>query len=213
MNRLNSFKNRIKYWYTPLIIGILFIALGVLALFFGRVAYFTLTLIFSLSFLFSGISEIVFSIGNRKRIHNWVWSLLLGILDLIFGVVLLANPAISMLILALYIGFSVMIRSIGGIVFAFDLKKSKAEKWKFLLAAGIVGTVFSLILILNPLFTGRVLVILIGVTLIIGGGFGISLSIILKTVKDFGKHITDKFRKIEEETPETIDIEAEVMED
>ncbi|MDL2230932.1 hypothetical protein LJB75_00775 [Bacteroidales bacterium OttesenSCG-928-L19] len=81
-----------------------------------------------------------------------------------------------------------MIRSIGGIVFAFDLKKSKAEKWKFLLAAGIVGTVFSLILILNPLFTGRVLVILIGVTLIIGGGFGISLSIILKTVKDFGKY-------------------------
>lgn len=65
---LKTIKNTIKYWYIPLLIGILFIILCIVS-FTAPLSYFlTLSLLFALSFLFGGLLEIIFSIANKHQL-------------------------------------------------------------------------------------------------------------------------------------------------
>lgn len=121
--------NTVKHWYVPMIVGILFIILGIYVFTVPLETYVTLSYIFSISFLVSGILDIYFSISNRSSLSGWGWQLALGIMTLLIGIYLLANPSISITTLPLYVGFVLMFRSIMGIGFAFELKEIKSLKW------------------------------------------------------------------------------------
>ncbi|MFZ1496105.1 MAG: DUF308 domain-containing protein, partial [Saprospiraceae bacterium] len=66
MSTLSDLKNGINHWYLPLIVGIIFIALGVYVYTVPLETYVTLAMIFSVSFIVSGIAEIVFSLSNKN---------------------------------------------------------------------------------------------------------------------------------------------------
>ena len=120
--------NTVKHWYLSMFVGILFIILGIYVFTVPLETYVTLSYIFSISFLVSGILDIYFSISNRNSLSGWGWQLALGIMTLFIGIYLLANPAISITTLPLYVGFVLMFHSIMGIGFAFDLKEIKSLK-------------------------------------------------------------------------------------
>lgn len=83
---LNSIKNSVKYWYVPLIVGILFIIISIIAFSAPLSSLLTLSLLFSLSFVFGGLSEIIFSVANKDELDNWGWSLAFGIITLVVGI-------------------------------------------------------------------------------------------------------------------------------
>src|SRR5690554_4134858 len=92
---LKQIKQSVKHWYLHLIIGIVFIATGILAFTYPAQSYLALTIVFSVSFLVSGIMEITFATANRNVLENWGWTLVLGIFTTLVGIMLLANPAVS----------------------------------------------------------------------------------------------------------------------
>jgi len=65
------FEKRLKHWYLLLIAGVLFIILGIGVFFTPLASFLTLALINSIGFVIGGISEIVYSISNRKQLRNW----------------------------------------------------------------------------------------------------------------------------------------------
>ena len=180
MKTVERIEKSIKHWYAPLISGIIFTGAGILAFIFGKATFLTLTILFSLSFLLSGILEVVFSVINRKEMKHWGWSLVLGSISLIFGVLLLANPFASMFTLALFVGLAFLLRSIGGLILSINLKKSHYSKWGLLLSLSILGVLFSVVLMAHPLIAGALVVVLSGIMLIVGGVFCISLSVLLR---------------------------------
>lgn len=192
--------NTVKYWYIPLIIGIIFIGIGIYTLFSPLESYLTLSILFSLSFLFSGLFEIIFSISNRKEIENWGWTLAFGILTFLIGVLLIMNPELSMTTLPLYIGFVVLFRSIMGIGYALELKHYGLLDWGNLMVISILGLIFSLILIWNPLFAGFTIVFWTGLAIIFIGIFSVYLSFRLKKIKkisnNISKDLKDKYYSI-----------------
>ena len=197
-----SVRSAVKHWYAPLISGIILIGAGILAFIFGKATFLTLTLVFSISFLLSGIAETVFSIVNRKSIDSWGWSLAFGLINLIFGVLLLANFYVTMLVFPFFIGFAFLFRSIGGIGQSLNLKKQGISNWSWLLAFAILGMLFSIMLVLNPLFAGITIVVLTGVVLIIGGIFSISLSVLLKKMNKFSHKVKEHVQEIKERVQE-----------
>jgi len=66
------------------------------------------------------------------------------------------------------------------ILWAFEFKKLTAPGWGGLLALGILGVLFSLILLWNPLLAGLTMVIYASVAFIIIGGFQVYLSFKLR---------------------------------
>jgi len=116
---------KIQHWYLPLIVGILFLFLGIWFILKPLTSYMTLILFFSVSFLFSGFIETIYSIANRKKLEHWGIMLAGGLLNLFIGFLLISNFELSLAVFSLYIGFWVLFRSIAQIVASFELKKYK----------------------------------------------------------------------------------------
>lgn len=165
----SSIRNAVKYWYIPLLVGILFVVISIVVFTSPLGSLLALSLLFALSFLFGGLSEVVFSIVNRDRLDNWGWSLAFGILTFIVGISLVSHPELSISALAFYIGFLLLFRSIASISFAMDIKKYGSKDWGGLLAFGILGAIVSFFLIWNPLFAGLSVVVLVALSFLFTG--------------------------------------------
>ena len=118
---------------------------------------------------------------------GWGWTLALGILTAMVGILLLMNPEVSLATLPFYVGFLVMFRSIGAIGTALDLKNYKVLDWGTLMVIGILGLLFSFILLWNPVFAGMTVVIWTGIAFLVAGVFNVYLGFKLRNLhKNFG---------------------------
>jgi len=173
-------------------------------------AYGTLTFLFSLSFLFSGVLEMFFALKNKDKFTSWPWYLMGGIFNSIIGILLLSNPAISALVLPFIVGFTLLFRSIQGLGFAFELKNYGNLRWGNLAIASVLGIVFSVILLVNPVFTGISIVIFMALALIFVGISVIVLSFQLKKIKNLPAKMSKELR---EEFEDKLDDLEDVIED
>jgi len=201
---MNLAKNSIvKYWYLVLLVGIILIAVGLWAIIFSHQSIPVVAIVFSLTFLFAGLFETIFSISNKDFIMNWGWGLALGVIKLIIGLLLLLNPAVSALTLAFYVGFIILFRSLSAIIIALDLKNYSVMKWGNLLALGIIGFVLSILLLINPHFTTLAIVVCLGLSLIVSGTISIYLSLKLKkfksAVEKISSNLVSRYEEIRNE--------------
>ncbi len=205
---IKTVNNTVKHWYVPLIVGLIFLAIGIYSMFSPLNSYKTIAMVFSYSFLISGVSEIIFSVVNRNEIDNWGWTLTFGILTFVLGVLLISNPELPMKTLPIYIGFIVLFRSIMGISYAIELKNYGVKDWKNLLIIGILGLVLAFILVWNPIFAGMTIVFWIGLAIIAAGVFSIYLALKLKKLNDMPNKIPeelkDRYKTIKQELHQEI---------
>lgn len=192
---LKSIKEAVKNWYIPLLVGLLFVLVSIVAFASPVSSLLALSIFFALTFLFGGFSEIVFSIVNRRQMDNWGWSLAFGIITFIVGLSLTIHPALSMNVMVFYIGFVILFRSIAAISFALDMKRYGTKSWGGLLALGILGAISSFILIWNPVFAGLSIVILIAFSFLFAGLFSIYFSLQLRKLHKSSKTISAELRE------------------
>ncbi|UZD21215.1 DUF308 domain-containing protein [Algoriphagus halophytocola] len=176
---LKSVRNALKHWYFLTIIGVIFILLGIWVFRTPLASYLVLATFFSISFLLSGLAEISFALGNKKELDNWGWFLASGVFSALIGILLLANPALSMATLPLYVGFGVMFRSVAGVSFALSLK-DHGDEYQSLLWMSIGGVVLAFLLIWNPAVIGMTLVSLTAITFILLGAGAVWFSLKLR---------------------------------
>ncbi len=192
---LKSIKSAIKHWYVPLLVGLFFVIVSIVTFTSPLTSLVTLSILFAISFLFGGISEIVFSISNKDQLENWGWSLAFGIITCIAGLLLMLNPGLSMAVLAFYVGFIVLFRSIASISFALDVKKYGSRNWGWLLAFGIMGAIFAFILLWNPLLARMGIVVLIGLSFLFAGLFSILFAFQLRKLHKASKDLSPELRE------------------
>ncbi len=191
---ISSIQNAIKMWFIPVIVGAIFIAVGIYSFTIPETAYEVLSIVFSISFIVAGIAEIVFSISNRKSLSNWGWILTLGIATLIVGILLIQNQGVALSILPYYFGFLLMFRSIAGITISLDMRDYGILDWGVLFALSILGLLFSFVLLWNPLFAGMTLVIWTGLAMIAVGAFSIYFGFKVRQFKNYPKKLSKELK-------------------
>lgn len=196
---LKSAKNRVKHWYLSFILGILFIFVGIVVILTPFESYITLSTLFSVIFFISGVFGIIYSVVNRKCIDNWGWGLFSGIIDLIFGLILILNPPFAVIALPIFVGFMLMFSSMNSMAISFDLKSFRVKGWGWLLALGILGTLLSVVMILNPEIGSITVVTWTSLTFITIGIFKIVLSFELKRIKDFSRKIKENIHELRQD--------------
>mgnify|MGYP001076722021 CR=1 FL=1 len=182
-NTIESAKTAAKHWYLLLILGVIFILMGILVLRTPVGAFITLSVFLAATFLISGLFEIIYAISNRKNTDNWGWNLASGIIDLLVGILLVSNPGASMVFLIFYVGFALIFRSIMTIGWSINLSKLGIRNWGWILVTGILGLLFSFMLLWNPALTGFAIVIYLAVAFIMIGIAQIIFSFKLKQWK------------------------------
>lgn len=191
---LKSIKKAIKHWYIPALVGVFFVIVSIIVFMSPASSLLALSILFALSFVFGGLAEAVFSAANRNQMDNWGWSLAFGIITFIVGISLTIHPALSISVLAFYIGFLILFRSVSAISFAMDVKRYGRKDWGVLLVFGILGIIFSFILIWNPIFAGLSVVVLIALNFLFAGLFSIFLSFQLRKLHKSSKTISAGLR-------------------
>lgn len=180
---IKSFKNSVKHWYLPLILGILFIICGIWAFQSPLATFLALSILFSVSFIVSGIADIAFSTANTKTLNGWGWYLVGGLMSLLLGIYLVVYPGLSMSILPFVVGFTLLFRSFLLLGFSFELKELGVKNWGWITAMSVLGIIFCFLLLANPILTGMSIVVITALSFICIGIASIALSFKLKRIK------------------------------
>lgn len=171
-----------KHWWSPLILGILLLALGVVIFLFPGASYLTMTLLFGVVIFLSGIMYI--AMGCTKGVSGRIWLILSGIVEVILGLFLTFSPSLSALTLPIVLGFWLLFKGFSLIGIGTNLSSTKGSGWGWTIFSAVILTICGILILLQPVIFGMEAVIWwTGITFIIGGFTLISYSFKLKDNK------------------------------
>ncbi|WP_251619846.1 HdeD family acid-resistance protein [Odoribacter lunatus] len=167
METMENYRSH-KYWWLMLIVGILSILCGIWVFRHPVQSYFALAMYFCIMFILFGISEII-NATSYQRVKNWGWSLAMGIIDLIIGLIFLSNLNWAIDILPYAVGFILMFLGIDFIGWSTQMQTHKITNWGWVLTGGILTLIFAFLIIFHPLFGIFNIIIWTGLAFIFGG--------------------------------------------
>jgi uncharacterized membrane protein HdeD (DUF308 family) len=180
---LKSIRDSINYWWLFLLTGILLLIVGLWVFASPAASYLSLSFIFSMGILFTGIFEIAFALSNRKTMHSWGWTLASGVLDLVIGFYLLSYPGITMTVLPFILGFWLLFRGFSAVGSAFDMKSMGDKNWGWSLFLGVAIVFFGVMVLAIPAFGVVNIIIWTGSAFVLAGIFRIYLALKLRKIK------------------------------
>jgi uncharacterized membrane protein HdeD (DUF308 family) len=156
-----------------LALGILLIIAGVTALLFPMIAAVVAVLYIGWFALIAGGIAAAIAIKTRAEPH-FGWRLMVGVVYLLLGFLLVANPQAGAASLALFVGALLAAAGVVEIALAFRIKPHKG--WGWLLANGIVSIVLAVLIAIGwPLDSQLLIGYLVGFQIIACGVARIAL--------------------------------------
>lgn len=136
-------------WRLLLVRGLLGILFGLLAIFWPQITLRALVILFGLYVLADGITSLfAAAAGKRESVPLW-WLILGGIVSIAAGVVTFLYPAVTELVLILFIGAWALVRGLFEVIGAVYLRKEIENEW-LLIGAGLLSVLFGLAVMLAP---------------------------------------------------------------
>lgn len=176
-------KETIKNWWLVLIKGIILVILAIFVFRHPVSALVGLALYVGISLVATGIFLVIAALSFRKASDNWGWRLAEGLMDILFGFVLLSNPAVTAAVFPFIVGFWIIVYSIMLIADSFNDKKEGASDWWMGLIGGILGVMLGFFVTNNPLAGAFTVTFWIGSGFLILGIVNIFASLRLKKLK------------------------------
>ena len=190
-NLLDRATRAIKHWWLLLLAGILSIALGIAVFVFPLESYMTLSILFGVLMLVIGAAQLIISATSGNYLMMRGYLIVGGIIDLIIGIYLCINPAVSVLALPLIMGISLLYNSFLVISFGDDLDTFRLSGGAWMIVGGILMLLLSIFVLLNPLSFGiEMVIVVVGIGLLM---FGIMLCSLSMKLKDIHKNIEKEY--------------------
>jgi len=153
-----------------IIVGVIAIGLAFLILTEPGLGASTLVLLLSVALLVLGVSRLARGLSHRlfTRTHR-VIDIIAGILSIVLGFVVLADPLLGVGTLVFLLAFAAMIYGITTI--ALGAVAKRLQKWSraFLIIAGIVSVVFSFVVLDFPALGILTLTVMLAVSFLMSG--------------------------------------------
>ena len=157
-----------KHWWSPLILGIILLALGIVILMFPQVSYISMSVLFGIVIALSGIMYM--KMGFSRKMKGRGWLIISGIIELVLGIFLTFTPAISAIALPFFLGFWLLFKGFSLLGLGSTMTTRKGSSWGLTAFSGVMLIICGLIILLQPFIFGMEAVILwTGISMIIGG--------------------------------------------
>ena len=165
---IENSKRAVRYWWLLLIIGIALFVVGILVFVYPTQSYLGMSLLFGWLMLISGILEVVLSSVNKHFITGRGWMLAGGIIEIVLGIILIFNVALSAVTLPIFLGFWL----------SSDMGAMQIAGSGWTIFSGILLLLCSLWILFQPLVFGTTAVIVwVGISLLFAGVAACSLSL------------------------------------
>ncbi|MDE7128364.1 MAG: DUF308 domain-containing protein, partial [Bacteroidales bacterium] len=160
--------NVVKHWWILMLAGLLLIAGGIIVFCNPIESYLTLSVMFGILMLVTGVAELVVAVTSHNFFAMRGYSVAGGIIDLLIGIFLCCYPGVTIVVLPIILGVYLLYHSFMIIGFGSDLKAFRVKGSGYAIAGGIILLILSILILINPFrFGTSAVVILTGVALLI----------------------------------------------
>lgn len=170
-----------RYWWLPLVVGLICIGLGVWLMFQPAIVMPVLAYTFAAFIILTGIIDLVYASVAWGPGSNWGWSLACGLLELILGIWMCCMPEAQLTIAFMYVvGFWMLFVAINAICesAAFSTIDPSWIIWFILGLIAVIG--LTIVFLTSPLSGGVVVWIYLGCSFIIYGIYRVALAFKIK---------------------------------
>jgi uncharacterized membrane protein HdeD (DUF308 family) len=159
-----------SFSWNLLVLGIIYIILALIA--FNNPGSGILVIVFL--FAFGAISKGIFEIVYRKRLSrfrtlNQTGLVILGIFEIVIGILLLANYWIGIVAVPFIFAVWFIVDSVGAIFVATAFREVNNSFFWFSLILGIIGLIIGIFLLMNPITGFLTVEFLVGAFFMLGG--------------------------------------------
>ena len=177
---MERFKSLTRYWWAMLILGVAIFVVGILIFTYPGESYIGMAALFAVLMLVSGIIEVVIAFTEKYMVGRG-WAAVLGVLEIILGIILIFNVALSAATLPIFLGFWLMLRGFSAIGLGGDMNAMEIPGSGWTVFSGILLVLCSLWILFQPLVFGTTAVVIwVGISLLFAGIAACSLSIQLR---------------------------------
>lgn len=180
--------NVVKHWWILTLAGLLLAAGGIVVFCKPAESYVTLSVMFGILMLVTGIAELVVAVTSRNFFALRSYSVIGGIIDLGIGIFLCVYPGITLMVLPVILGAYLLYHSFMILGFGNDLRAFKVKGSGYAIAGGVILMILSVLMLINPSRFGTSAVIVItGISLIVMGCLFIYKSLRMREIHKFFK--------------------------
>ena len=163
-----------RHWWVFTLRGVLFIGLGIYMIVEPTGSFAALGFLFGLIIFLSGATEL-FRVTRERTQAGRMWHLILGIVEVILGLVLMGHIMTSMAILRIILGLYFLFRGFS----LFTYARHKQSSW-LLIAGAILIFIFGLLVLFDATVGDMTIILWTAIAFVITGLFNVVLGFALK---------------------------------
>lgn len=148
-------------WWILVVRGVIGIIFGTAALIWPDKTLGVIVALFGIFAIIDGIVSLIHVLRGESAGH-WVWSLLLGLVAIGAGVVLLAWPKETVVVVAYIVAFYAILFGVIGLAAAISRRRNPGPAWFLQIAASVLAVILGIILLVHPEFSVTVFMYLVG---------------------------------------------------
>ena len=168
-------------WAWILAFGVISALVGLAVIFWPRETLIVVAIVFAIQLIFAGVFRFAaaFAVPNES---GWLRALqaLLAILSFVVGVYLLGHVSLSLLVLALLLGFYWLFHGITELFVAVGHAELPGRAW--MIVSGILSVVVGVIVVVAPGISLLALTLVLGVWLIVFGVIAVIRSLQIRSM-------------------------------
>jgi uncharacterized membrane protein HdeD (DUF308 family) len=138
-----------RNWWALLLRGLAAIVFGVLTWLQPAASAAALVLVFGIYVLVDGVLAIISSFQSRQESRHWWVVLIWGLISAVVGLLMLFQPAVTALVMTIYIGVWALMTGVMEIVAAMRLRKEIQGEW-LLILGGLISVLFGIFVLMQP---------------------------------------------------------------
>jgi uncharacterized membrane protein HdeD (DUF308 family) len=174
-------KRAVRYWWLMLIVGVVLWAVAVWILVNPELSFLGMAMVFGWVMLGSGILEIIVTAANKNIVTGRSWVLTGAIIEIVLGLIMINNTALSESILPIYLGFWLLFRGVMAIGISGDMRTLGIPGSIWSLVNGVLVLLVSFWVLTQPLVFGQTAVVIwVGISLLFAGVSAILFSLQIK---------------------------------
>lgn len=167
---IENSKQAVRYWWLLLLTGIALFITGIFIFVYPAQSYFGMALLFGWLILASGTLQVVLAVANKHFITGRGWMLAGGVIEIVLGIILIFNTALSAASIPIFLGFWLLFRGFSTIGLGGDLHTMNIAGSGWTIAAGVLLLLCALWILFQPLVFGTTAVVIwVGISLLFAG--------------------------------------------
>lgn len=145
------------------------IVLGLIMLFFPQITSMAVCIMFGIALAICGAVKIAGYFSDVDLGYMFHFDLMLGILQLVVGILLLFHPGAIMVAIPIVLGISLLTDGVLKAQLALDIKRMGYGKWWVSMLGAALGVVLAIMIMCNPFEGTTAVFMVIGISFIVDG--------------------------------------------